>query len=228
LATTIDHIILAVDAADKPALSQRLKDAGFVHGDNGKHPGGTANETVAWAGGAFLELLYEQSPGSSGNRNWWRETPRVQGVGFATDNYADDITTWGSPPGSWDRDFPSVRDDGQPASCRAAGPLAHENEFYVFYMDRPAPDFGDRGATAKLTDVTVRSTDPDAWREKFATWFRLPSQDGALTCDGVTFRFEPGDHEVRLSLTFEVPGGGGAIPIAGGSIELVAAPTGAS
>ena len=60
----IDHIILAVDRDYYPALSEQLKAAGFVHADAGKHAGGTQNENVAFAGGAFLELLHEQSPGS--------------------------------------------------------------------------------------------------------------------------------------------------------------------
>ena len=50
----IDHIILAVDRDYYPTLSEQLKAAGFVHADAGKHSGGTQNENVAFAGGAFL------------------------------------------------------------------------------------------------------------------------------------------------------------------------------
>ena len=64
----IDHIILAVDRDYYPTLSEQLKAAGFVHADAGKHTGGTQNENVAFAGGAFLELLHEQSPGLGPNR----------------------------------------------------------------------------------------------------------------------------------------------------------------
>jgi hypothetical protein len=218
--TQIDHIIVAVSSADQPALSARLKEAGFVHGDAGRHPGGTANENVAFASGAFLELLYEQEPGS-GPAVWFGDTPRVQGIGFSTADYAADIAAWGRPPGSWDRTFPKILDNGQPSECRAAGPLPMQ-EFYVFYMDRPAPDFGGLGATARLTGVTFRGADHQLWQDRFRTWFRLPAAGRNLSCGDVTFRFEPGDHSaVRLSLTFAVRQGEGTIPISGGTIELV-------
>ena len=59
--TQIDHIIVAVSRAEQQAISARLKEAGFVHGDAGRHPGGTANENIAFRGGAFLELLCEST-----------------------------------------------------------------------------------------------------------------------------------------------------------------------
>src|SRR5690242_2060333 len=88
--TEIDHIIVAVDRDEQPTISSKLRAAGFVHGDAGRHPSGTANENVAYRTGAFLELLYEQEPGS-GPPVWFRETPRIQGIGFATTDYEHDI-----------------------------------------------------------------------------------------------------------------------------------------
>lgn len=222
----IDHIIVAVDAAYKPALSAQLKAAGFAHGDAGKHGGATANENVAFAGGGFLELLYEQSPGS-GPGVWFAETPRVQGIGVSTDDYTADIAAWGTPPGSWDQMFGKVLDTGQSSECRAAGPIARD-EFYVFYMDRPETDFTGLGATARLTDIIVRGEQYQLWHDRFRDWFGLEAVDGGLACGDVTFRFEPGPHPaIRLSLKFAVdPAAAAVIPIAGGTIELAAAPGG--
>ncbi|HEY7145498.1 MAG TPA: VOC family protein [Streptosporangiaceae bacterium] len=218
--TQIDHIIVAVSGAEHRALSARLAQAGFLHGDAGRHPGGTANENVAFAGGGFLELLYEQEPGS-GPPVWFADTPRVQGIGFSTSDYDADIAAWGTPEGSWNRIFPKVLDTGEPSQCRAAGPLPM-HEFYVFYMDRPAPSFADLAATPRLTGVTFRGAGHQLWRDRFASWFRLPAADGGLRGGDVTFRFEPGDHSaVRLSLAFAVRRGEGSIPISGGTIELV-------
>jgi hypothetical protein len=243
MASQIDHIIVAVTAAQHEELSARLRAAGFVHGDAGKHPGGTANENVAFAGGAFLELLYEQSPGSAvragSPRIWFADTPRVQGIGFSTPDYRRDIAAWGSPPGSWDEYFPKVLADGETSQCRAAGPLRRD-EFYLFFMDRPAPSFGSLGATARLTGITLRGADYLLWRSRLRTWFGLAEADGAsgaagadgaaradagpggLACGDVRFSFEPGEHPaIRLSLAFEVPPGHAAtIPISGGVIEL--------
>jgi hypothetical protein len=223
----IDHIIVAVSSAEQQAISARLKEAGFVHADAGRHPSGTANENVAFASGAFLELLYEQQPGS-GPDVWFRDTPRVQGIGFSTTDYEADIAAWGRPPGSWDRIFPKTMTNGEPSQCRAAGPLPME-EFYVFYMERPAPTFADLGATARLTGITFRGAAHQLWRDRFQTWFRLPAADGVLSCGDITFGFEPGEHSaVRLSLTFEVQQGEGTIAISGATIELVRAGSAAS
>jgi hypothetical protein len=219
----IDHIIVAVDAAYRPVLSAQLKAAGFVHGDAGQHGSATANENVAFAGGGFLELLYEQSPGS-GPGVWFAETPRVQGIGVSTDDYKTDIAAWGTPPGSWDQMFGKVLETGESSECRAAGPIARD-EFYVFYMDRPETDFTGLGATARLTDIIVRGEQHELWHDRFRDWFGLPPVDGGLLCGDVTFRFEPGPHPaVRLSLKFAVgPADAAVIPIAGGTIELAAA-----
>lgn len=233
-ASQIDHIIVAVTAAQRLELSAQLQAAGFVHGDAGRHPGGTANENVAFASGGFLELLYEQEPGS-GPRAWFADTPRVQGIGFSTTDYHRDISAWGSPPGSWDEHFPKVLASGETSQCRAAGPLPRA-EFYVFYMDRPAPSFGSLGATARLTGITLRGADHLLWRSRLRTWFGLAEeggQRGQLHCAGVRFSFEPGEHEaIRLSLAFAVPPGHAAtIPVSGGVIELTdtaPAPGGAS
>jgi hypothetical protein len=222
MASQIDHIILATQAAEQPVLSERLRAAGFVHGDAGRHPGGTANENVAFAGGGFLELLYEQEPGS-GPDIWFSETPRVQGIGFCTTSYDTEIGRWGTPAGSWDQVFPKILDDGTATECRAAGPLPR-GQFYVFCMERPAPPFAGLGATARLTDVIFRGTDHLLWRERFGSWFGLPDHDGMLSCADVRFSFQPGAaSEARVSLAFAVRQGQGTIPISGGAIELVLA-----
>jgi hypothetical protein len=222
MANQIDHIIIAVDGRQHEDLSEQLKAAGFVHGDAGKHPGGTANENVAFAGGGFLELLYEQSPGN-GPRVWFGDTPRVQGIGISTAHYEADIAAWGRPPESWDQMFDKVLDTGEESQCRAAGPLAR-NEFYVFYMDRPRTDFVDLGATARLTDIIFRGRDERLWRNRFRMWFGLPERDDGLQCGDVRFRFEPGGSaSIRLSLRFEVQQAPSVFPISGGEIELALA-----
>src|ERR1700686_4502405 len=167
--TQIDHIILSVAKEGLTPLSNRLREAGFVHGDAGRHPGGTANENVAFNGGAFVELLYEQSSGS-GPAVWFRETPRVQGIGFSTTNYEGDIASWISLPSAWNRPFHKPLEDGRQMTSQAAGPLPME-EFYVFCMDREAPPFSNLGASAKLESITFVGSEVALWRSRFENWF---------------------------------------------------------
>jgi hypothetical protein len=217
--TEIDHIIVAIDRDEQSRVTTTLFENGFAHGDAGRHPSGTANENIAFAPGAFLELLYEQETGS-GPAVWFAETPRIQGIGFATTEYEEGVSRFRNVPGSWDRDFPKVLTSGESVSVRAAGPLPLE-EFYPFLMDRPAPTFGDRGATAKLREVTFAGQEHAAWRERMLAWFALPERDGALAVGDVLLTFEEGPHPaIRLSLAFDVDGPGGTIPLAGGAIVL--------
>lgn len=217
--TEIDHIIVAVDRDEHPRVAATLFANGFVHGDAGRHPSGTANENVAFESGAFLELLYEQDAGS-GPEVWFRETPRIQGIGFATTEYERDAARFRDLPGSWDREFPKVLSSGDQVSVRAAGPLPLE-EFYPFVMDRPEPTFGDRGATAKLREVTFAGEEHETWRERFQDWFALPVRGDALVTNDVLLRFKNGPHpRIRLSLAFDVQGDGASIQLAGGEIVL--------
>jgi hypothetical protein len=217
--TEIDHIIVAVDREEQPSIAATLRANGFVHGDAGKHQTGTANENIAYATGAFLELLYEQETGS-GPEVWFTETPRIQGLGFATTDYKRGLALFGDLPTAWDRDFPKTLTNGDQVSVHAGGPLPLE-EFYPFLMDRPAPTFADRGATAQLREVTFAGEEHALWRERLQTWFGLPNRGEALTAGDVPLTFRPGPHpRIRLSLAFDVEGPGGSIPLAGGTILL--------
>jgi hypothetical protein len=223
--TQIDHIILAVSPAERLSISARLKEAGFLHGNAGTHDGGTANEGVAFAGGGFIELLYWNREGA-GPDVWFGETPRVQGLGFTTDDYDGIADPWASLENSWNRMFTKTLPDGEVMGCQAAGPVAHLSEFYPFVMDRPEPAFADLKAAARLTKITFAGQQHALWRDRFAQWFPLTERGGDLVSDdGVVIGFQPGPHpRVRLSLTFEVPTGAGVIPISGGVIELVNRP----
>jgi len=215
----IDHIILAIDRTYYPELSSQLKAAGFVHADAGKHSGGTQNENVAFAGGAFLELLHEQSAGS-GPAEWFGETPRVQGIGFSTNDYEHDIASWVNNPGAWDQQFSKTLVDGTVSTCQAAGPLPRHT-FYPFVMDRPATPWGSLGASAVLREVTFAGAAYRQWHERFAGWFGLQGDDGSLNCGDAKLKFVDGPHpDMRASLSFDVATAGRQIPISGGTIEL--------
>jgi catechol 2,3-dioxygenase-like lactoylglutathione lyase family enzyme len=65
--TGVDHIVIAVH--DLNAAIQTYTQLGFTVVEGGRHPTGSYNALVAFADGAYIELLafYETSP----NHQWW-------------------------------------------------------------------------------------------------------------------------------------------------------------
>lgn len=225
---TIDHIIVATKGPEHEALSQRLARAGFVRGDTADLDLGVSNEHVLFSSGAFLEVLHSSSE-DGGPEEWFTETPRIQGIGFTTDDFDDTMASWGDPPHSWHGEFGgTVPDDaeGRGRKIRGAGPSKHVAEFYPFIMDRPSPSpaYQASGASATLTTITIRGKDPQLWREQFRERFRLqPADVGLTTDDGVTILFEQGNtSQPRPSLEFSVTQAPGSIEMPSGTISLKA------
>lgn len=91
--TGIDHLVVAVP--DLQAASASYAGLGFTVIPGGRHPIGTHNALIAFADGAYLELIafYEPSP----EHRWW--APLQQGGGLvdfclATDDLAADTAAF--------------------------------------------------------------------------------------------------------------------------------------
>ena len=88
-----------------PSYRQRFRQSGFEHGDAGRHLGlGTANENIAYAGGAYIGLIYEEPPGGSG-LVWFEETPRILGLVFSST--LGDAERWSDVEGAWKQEIES-------------------------------------------------------------------------------------------------------------------------
>ncbi|MBI3458053.1 MAG: VOC family protein, partial [Candidatus Rokubacteria bacterium] len=74
--TGIDHLVIAVP--DLETAMARYRELGFTVVRGGRHPVATHNALIAFADGAYLELLafYERTPG----HRWWG--PLQQGGGL--------------------------------------------------------------------------------------------------------------------------------------------------
>jgi hypothetical protein len=190
--TGIDHLILAIDRGALPAIEDDLFRVGFEHGDAGVHEAGTANHNIAFAGGAFVELLYQHLPGG-GRPMWFGRVPRLQGIGFTSNDYDTDIARFLHKPDAWDEDFPKVLTSGERVSVHAAGPTKRD-EFYPFVMKREKPPFDKTGARATLTSIVFsgRDTEVEYWRDGFRRWFALPESEGSLHVgDDIEISFRP-------------------------------------
>jgi catechol 2,3-dioxygenase-like lactoylglutathione lyase family enzyme len=89
----IDHLVIAVPSLE--AAAKDFRDLGFTVVEGGRHPVGTYNALVAFADGAYLELIgfYERNP----NHRWWEALQRGGGlVDFCmqTDDLAGDTAAF--------------------------------------------------------------------------------------------------------------------------------------
>jgi hypothetical protein len=219
----LDHLVMAIDREQLAATGEALRAAGFEPGgDDGDHTNTeTADQNWVYANGAYLELVWERAHGS-GPAVWFERIPRLQGVGFTTNDYRGDIEPWMSEEGAWDLQVSKVLADGKRFFARGSGPIPmFENEFYVFIMDREQPRFP-LGARPTLRRLRFAGTDADEWRARLGKWLHLPEQDGGYQFDGVEFSFEPDSYPgTWVSLVYTVPTGAATIPLAHGELRLL-------
>jgi hypothetical protein len=221
MVTRLDHLISVVHREQLHELEARLCRAGFVRGDAGRHLGlGTANVNLAFAGGAFLELCYEESPGSSG-LGWWQHAPRIFGVVMNSDDYDDDARAWAHRDGAWEQHMDKELEDGTPVHLHASGPFPRDG-FDPILIDRPEPPFVGRAAAARLLRLTLRGASAETWHRRLVEYFGLRGDGATLHIGDVELRLEPGiEDPVELSATFAVPRERGTIPLHFGRLELV-------
>jgi hypothetical protein len=211
----IDHLVFCGTRDDHRLLGERLLPAGFVpvpgklrFDDIGAH-----SESFAYAGGGFAEVVYEVNDGRAPHAWFGAPTPRLMGIGVATDGFEEDTAGW-----LWTMDEEQLLDDGSTLRIHAAGPHEHLSELYLFAMDRPdrTLDHPHLGGTAELAELRFAGAEHERWRGRFERWLGRADSIG-----DVTLRFEPGPHRgVCVSPTFRVPAAAGSVPLAAGAIEL--------
>jgi hypothetical protein len=221
MVTRLDHLISVVDRDELDDFAERLYRAGFVRGDAGRHLGlGTANVNLAFAGGAFLELCYEEAPGSSGLR-WWQHAPRIFGVVMNSDDYDNDARAWADRDGAWEQHMDKQLEDGTRVHLHASGPFPR-NGFDPILIDRPEPPFVGRPAEARLRQLTLRGVSCDMWRDRLTEYFGLRGEETKLQLGDVEIRLERSSADpIELSASFAVPRGRGTIPLHFGQLDLV-------
>jgi hypothetical protein len=217
----VDHVILAVSRDDRADFSDRLRSAGFVHADAGRHVGqGTANENLALAGGQYLELLFPDPPPDP-PPGWYEPAPHILGLCLRSTNVDADASVWAGSEGAWTQRLEKTLDDGSDVVFKLAGPHERDDSFFVFLLERAEPAFPELGATARLERVRFGGADAPRWRDAFARWLGIEASGSSASVGEVELRFE---EDARAGLTvdaeFAVPHAEGDLPLARGHIAL--------
>jgi hypothetical protein len=222
----LDHIVFAVGDGDRARIVTALEQAGLgAESFRLEFPdSGVASDSWSFASGGFVELV-GALPGRIGPAVWFASTPRVIGLGFASDAFADD-TAWAQPD-AWTMDEEHRLADGSRLRIHAAGPHRHASDFYVFVMDRPDGrlEFAPHSGAPRLAEVRLDGIEAHAWRDRLSDWLGLPAHDGVIAVGDTVLTFvrdaEPG---VRASLRFAAAEAPPTLALSAGRIEFGAAP----
>jgi hypothetical protein len=222
----VDHIVFAVGDGEHGPLVAALETGGLAaESFRLEFPdSGVASDSWSFGSGGFVELV-GALPGASGPDVWFDATPRVIGLGFASDAFGDD-TRW-SDAEAWTMDEEHGLADGRRLRIHAAGPHRHASPFYVFVMDRPDGrlEFPPRPAGPRLAEVRLHGAEAPAWHRQLADWLGLPVQDGGIDVGGTALTFTPGpDPGVHASLRFTQARAAQTLALHPGHLELAVAP----
>lgn len=211
--TGIDHLVVVVP--DLAVAAARYAELGFAVVPGGRHPVGTHNALVAFADGAYLELIAFYEP--SAEHRWWQ--PLQQGGGLVdfcmqTDDLAGDTAAFRRAGVQIDDPKPltRVRPDGYRLSWVLAIPRGGHRGVAPFLIQDETPR-GERvpAATAHrnrvtgIETVTVAVADPGTVRRWYAAVLGEPGREvrrEELQATGV--RLTVGPH----ALDFVAPTGG--------------------
>jgi hypothetical protein len=223
---SIDHVVFSATPAQRDELMTTLGGYGFTpERFTLEFPEiGAKSDSLSFSGGGFVEFVTEfdatRSPAV-----WFEQTPRVIGLGFASDAFERDVGGW-THDGAWKMNEDHVLPDGKVLNIHAAGPHVHLSDFYVFVMDRRPNtlEFPRTQATASLRQIQIQGQQAESWQRDLASWLQLESEDDRLRVGETAVSFsstsQPG---VRATLVFSGPfEADSTIPLAGGAIVLEA------
>jgi catechol 2,3-dioxygenase-like lactoylglutathione lyase family enzyme len=200
--TGIDHIVIAVP--DLATASRSYEDLGFTVVPGGRHPVGTHNALIAFADGAYIELIafYEANSG----HKWWEPLRRGGGlVDFCmrTDDLPGDTAALRRAGVDIDDPAPlsRIRPDGYQLKWVLSIPRAGDRGVAPFLIQDETPreervprEIVHRNGVTGIGTVTVAVTDLVAVR----SWCREPlgqiveeAQRPDLVAEGVRLRFGP-------------------------------------
>ena len=229
----VDLIILMTSPTEMVEISTRLEERGFTLGDEVVEANaGIRSRLLPIAGGGFLEVASELSPGSFAHGAGFGVTPRLVSVWYTTLDAAGDVERWRALPGgerstagcgSW------TRADGSSGYFIGIAPSPPVGDVFrdLFFglRDRRLfpPPYLDRAETAPaVRRVTVRGPEAGAWRRQHVDFFSLPGDERALRAGATELVFDTGGSgATELTETFAVPEPGPDMSFAAGRFEFV-------
>jgi hypothetical protein len=230
----VDHVVVLTSPGEMVEISERLQSAGFRLADEVvAETLGVSSHLLPIAGGGFIELSSETSPGSSPNPGRFEVTPRISALSYTTMDAAADLarlTTRSDAEGtmaacgSWTRKSNGTR--GYYTGVVPGG-FRTDFAFTVQLQERrlfPLPYLDDAETAPPIRRITVTGPDAATWQQRHREWLLLPTRDGAMRAGGTELTFEQRDAgDTTLTVTFAVSNVDIDIPLARDAFEFIPA-----
>ncbi|WP_033290665.1 VOC family protein [Amycolatopsis jejuensis] len=223
----VDLVIVVATVPEADEISARFAEAGLRMADEVVEANmGIRSRLHPIAGGGFIELATEVTPGGAAHSRIFAETPRLVAVAYTTPDVHGDLERWKRTPGS-ENAFASCgswrRSDGRFGYYLsiASGPPIGDVAFAL--RDRrlfPSPFPSD--SAPEVRQVTVHGPDVSGYRKQHTDLFSLPSHGDHLRAGDTEIVFEEtGTAKTELTLTLAVPNPDVHVPLAAGRFEFV-------
>lgn len=222
-------ILLTSEQGDD--LVQRLEEAGLnMRDDTIEANLGLRSRLLPLAGGGFIEVANELSPGSFAHGNPFTIIPRPALLAYSTPDGAADLAHWRDVPGT-ERAFAQAgswrRLDGSFGYYTGVFPAPPTGALFFGLQERRLfpPVYQDEADTAPVVRrLLMRGPNAVELRRQHIEWFSLPERDGVLWAGDTELVFEATDGEIdELFLTLAVPNPDVTVAMAAGGIDFVQA-----
>lgn len=225
------NIAVLVTPEQGDELVVQLEQAGLrLADDTAERNVGLRSRLLPIAGGGFIEVSCELSPGSFVHGNPFTLTPRPALLTFTTADGAADLAYWRGMPGT-ENAFAQAgswrRQDGTFGYYTGVMPGPPTGALFFGLQERRLfpPVYAAEADTAPaVRRLRMRGPNAAQLRKQHADWFSLPERNGNLHAGETELIFETADIAMdELFVTLAVPNPDVTIRMAAGGIDFVQA-----
>lgn len=228
----VDHLIVLASPTQMVEISDLLEQAGLQMRDEVIEASlGVKSRLLPIAGGGFIEVASELSPGSFAHArqgNPFDSTPRLVSVSYTSDDVAADLARWRGIPGAENARAQAGgwrRQDGTFGYFVGVSPTPLAGDVFFGLQERrlfPLPYLDSAQSAPALRRIEVTGPDADVWKQRHIQLFALPEQEDVLHAGATELLFQQSSGAAtEITATLAVANPDVSLPLAAGRFEFV-------